>query len=198
MFIEFRYNLSFRVSIIAVLLRPLSDGWLCAFYERKSSVLTPSKHSVTSLVSAPYQDGDRLQYNSSFLNSKSFPIKNHFDAATVWSNIQIKFLNFNCFTSCGPLRHSAFTTHSLLHDKLWRLTYDVKLVITTDRVRSSKTIYLVILNYLSPLIWHDKENKKYLLSTKAHWLPEPVETPVNQGNCHSHNTLILGTFRESE
>ena len=84
-----------------------------------SSVLFPPKHWDISPISTPDQDGDRFQYNSLFLNSKSFPMKDYFDATTVPWNILVKFLNFSCVTSCDCLTHSACTTHSLLHSQSW-------------------------------------------------------------------------------
>ena len=111
---------------------------------RKSSVLSPPKHSVTFFVSAPDQDEDRLWYNSSFVNSKSFSMKGYFDATTVSLNIQVKFLNFSCFTSCGCLTYSACITYSLLHQS-WGLSYDVKLIMITDRIRSFEMIDAVCL-----------------------------------------------------
>ena len=40
-------------------------------------------------------------YNSSILDLKSFLMKDYIEATTVFSNIQVKFLNVNCVTSCG-------------------------------------------------------------------------------------------------
>ena len=64
-------------------------------------------------------------------------MKDYFDATTVSLPIQVKFLNFSCITSCGRLTHSACTIlHFLLYSQSWRLSYDAKLVITSDRARS--------------------------------------------------------------
>ena len=41
-------------------------------------------------------------------------MKDYFDATIVSSNIQVKFLNFSCVTSCGRLTHSACIQHHSL------------------------------------------------------------------------------------
>ena len=66
-------------------------------------------------------------------------------------------------TSSECLTNSACTSHFLLHGQLCKWSYHAKLIITTDREKSSERIYLGI----GPFFWYDKTNKKYQLTTRA-------------------------------
>ena len=130
--------------------------WLlrCGATRKSSLMLSPPKDSVTSLVLAPNQDRGKTLIQLFVSELEIILHERLFWWAKFFLNIQVKCFTCNCDMSCGYLTHSAFITHSRLHQSI------VAIVIRCQahyKHRPGKIFWDDLLGNEAPsLTWQDK------------------------------------------